>query len=747
MEDDRIMNDKRGMVRQSKVRQWITLLCIGVVSSIFMLVSVVAPLISLCTFMLELLGSNLALKSFIVLSISVGGAILSYLVAPPVVTFLAEELGYFFNLHLEASGADQEDVGIDESKSVYAACPLRAADSIRIIHLRPGSPNDELRCTLEAVRLGEQPPYEALSYCWGQRASNRCIKLQTSSSSSSPAPTLGDTGAVTTLTITDTLHDALIYLRYPQKERILWVDQICINQNDYNERSSQVKLMQDIYSSTRCAIIWLRVGRPLLPAKLVNQESKLPGFFEEIRTAMSKLARQDGLEDGLAVRPETYKVRGESALEGMTNFGKYSLPDQFDQRWLLLYGFFDTPWVSRVWIIQEVSWPKKVEVHYTNLETSWQTFVTVMNFVESLNLVHFNANHSAARHFFSRLRALQACRERTQAGISEPLDKVLSQHRIAVATDPRDHVYGLMGLASGGLSLEPDYEASTRHVFLETAKWAIQKGSLDILGLCGDPSSLGRPNDLPRPKFLLCSEGLTSTPSWVPDFSDAAEPHSLTGMDMPLPHKASSLTKFCASGGSAASPRFDTDGVMEVLGHSIGKIQELAVTSAAGKVTQATSRLRARAQIETGRLHFGDVIRESLRMLNTKMTWAQLARKEAEKRIYYELTGERTEDAIMRTCLLDETGDALDRLRVDYETDQVVLKLWELLTLGQGCSSLFLGNIICGFMWLGLWLFEQLFCRYKHKPRLATYNEYFALRHLSAERELFCDVHYRMHNP
>jgi hypothetical protein len=43
------------------------------------------------------------------------------------------------------------------------------------------------------------------------------------------------------------LYSALLYLRQPQKERVLWIDAICINQEDIQERNSQVQMMKRIY--------------------------------------------------------------------------------------------------------------------------------------------------------------------------------------------------------------------------------------------------------------------------------------------------------------------------------------------------------------------------------------------------------------------------------------------------------------------------------------------------------------------
>lgn len=61
----------------------------------------------------------------------------------------------------------------------------------------------------------------------------------------------------TNIYVTKTLLNALQYLRLPGDERYLWIDQICIDQNDTEERGSQVRLMRYIYSEASRVVAWL----------------------------------------------------------------------------------------------------------------------------------------------------------------------------------------------------------------------------------------------------------------------------------------------------------------------------------------------------------------------------------------------------------------------------------------------------------------------------------------------------------
>jgi hypothetical protein len=102
------------------------------------------------------------------------------------------------------------------------------------------------------------PLYEALSYIWDSVTGLHTIKVLgpplDSQSSSHAAYQSSDArgvtkGCFTTLGITQNLALALRHLRDSQRPRILWIDAICINQNDLPERSAEVRRMGDIYST------------------------------------------------------------------------------------------------------------------------------------------------------------------------------------------------------------------------------------------------------------------------------------------------------------------------------------------------------------------------------------------------------------------------------------------------------------------------------------------------------------------
>jgi Heterokaryon incompatibility protein (HET) len=101
--------------------------------------------------------------------------------------------------------------------------------SIRLLTLEPGTTSDPITCQLNHVSFMEEPTYEALSYVWGDASDTLQIRCSNS-----------------VLDITANLYAALLHLRSSDKQRVLWVDAICIDQESPQERSQQVKIMDRI---------------------------------------------------------------------------------------------------------------------------------------------------------------------------------------------------------------------------------------------------------------------------------------------------------------------------------------------------------------------------------------------------------------------------------------------------------------------------------------------------------------------
>lgn len=125
----------------------------------------------------------------------------------------------------------------------YQYRPLASLTSIRVLCLLPchaSLQDKQLHCKLEEVSLESNPVFQALSYTWGENVF--------------PCTLLRD---VHKIKITQNLRDALLHFQLPDKELRIWIDAICINQSDTEEKSHQIPLMEEIYRKASNVLIWL----------------------------------------------------------------------------------------------------------------------------------------------------------------------------------------------------------------------------------------------------------------------------------------------------------------------------------------------------------------------------------------------------------------------------------------------------------------------------------------------------------
>ena len=136
-----------------------------------------------------------------------------------------------------AHGTSGSQSPVFNSMRTIVQSPLNIKD-IRLINVYPGIPESDL--VLERFESSLKTPYEALSYCWGNLTPNQNIIVN------------GEYEKVT-----QNLYHALKALRHQHTTRTLWVDAMCINQRDIDEKNEQVRQMSAIYSNAQQVCCWL----------------------------------------------------------------------------------------------------------------------------------------------------------------------------------------------------------------------------------------------------------------------------------------------------------------------------------------------------------------------------------------------------------------------------------------------------------------------------------------------------------
>ena len=123
----------------------------------------------------------------------------------------------------------------------FQHAPLpNSGEEIRVLSLEPGTDNEPLSCSLHHVKLSQKPAYEALSYMWGDASVQAMLHINGRA-----------------FPIAENLSCALFRIRQTTKPRSLWVDAICINQADIQEKSVQVAKMQTIFRDATMVLFWL----------------------------------------------------------------------------------------------------------------------------------------------------------------------------------------------------------------------------------------------------------------------------------------------------------------------------------------------------------------------------------------------------------------------------------------------------------------------------------------------------------
>ncbi|KAK5116259.1 hypothetical protein LTR62_008586 [Meristemomyces frigidus] len=122
---------------------------------------------------------------------------------------------------------------------------------LRVLTVMAGVFGTPLVCSLDRARVLSAKPFDALSYVWGDRSNT--VELQIDGKA---------------LVVTTSVCEALQHLRSPQELLHIWIDQVCINQDDIEERNAQVQQMHTIYQRAECTYIWFGPAQPRLESAL-----------------------------------------------------------------------------------------------------------------------------------------------------------------------------------------------------------------------------------------------------------------------------------------------------------------------------------------------------------------------------------------------------------------------------------------------------------------------------------------------
>jgi hypothetical protein len=340
-----------------------------------------------------------------------------------------------------------------EQRSRYEYEPLTGSQEIRLIILKRNKRSSPLKCRIVHIELTPELPYLALSYTWGASSQTSLLLVDGQE-----------------LNIRTNLWSALWHLREDMRRsskcldmrsfpQYMWIDAICINQDDIAERNHQVQLMRQVFGYASEVLVWLGIEA------------------DDSRLAMEVL--QDVCES----------YNWSDALKAIARL-------------------FNREYWTRMWIIQEIGLAEKVTLRCGGQSVDWGSIKSIQSklYIDSRTVklaTRIDQSHAMQlfRQWSNQKPHTSPRLWQSDGGHAGSLQGLLETFKDFKCSDPRDKVFALLGLASDCQNGEllPDYSKSILDVYV------------DVIYHCNTIITEGPPRKFVSfSKMLLNSLGLQS---------------------------------------------------------------------------------------------------------------------------------------------------------------------------------------------------------------------------------------------
>ncbi|KAM0264110.1 hypothetical protein ACHAQJ_000855 [Trichoderma viride] len=318
----------------------------------------------------------------------------------------------------------------------------------------------------DSIFWNQDTVFEALSYQWGAQDNPETVFIKPSSMSDA---------SIATFAIGKNLESALRHLRYTSKPRTLWIDAICINQNDNAEKATQVVRMSDIYSLAARVVVWLG------PAE------------DDSDLAISTLAYLGGQVETTL---DAYRLTSPGAEEPTWYDIDLKLPYS-EAQWKAIDCLILREWFIRVWTAQEIQLANRLAVIQVGSATLlWSLFRRATECLKD------KPTHGEERLSLSNVASS------TMNGKDRPLSDLFRRHAHRQCSNAHDKVYGLLAM------VPPAFVAATRPDYMQP----VTKTYADAF--------MANTASLARWEIFGCDvvdrmTDFSDAPSWVPDLTSS----------------------------------------------------------------------------------------------------------------------------------------------------------------------------------------------------------------------------------
>jgi hypothetical protein len=421
--------------------------------------------------------------------------------------------------------------------------PLHSGTHIRLLELNPGGFDKALTFHFHIANLSSShPEYEAVSYVWGchsfsVRAPDRPSNIAMSGNNS--------------VKISENLAELLRYLRYNNRSRMIWVDGLCINQHDKEERGHQVSLMSAIYHQARNVIVWLREinsdrfvfrskwykytvcddGDERTPREDQNVRGQL--LFETICIIVNAWLAEHNLQSSAkyAVHSRRSQTQELRQLRLLPNVLRECLASRFNsitshgRKWSLwdaIQDLYELPWFRRTWAVQELILAPCALAKFGNAEIDWRWIGL------SAAILRTNDLEKIQYHAFGGVYNAYLLYRLSNMSDLPPLQltslQLMRLTRGLESTEVYDQVYGLLGISTtdndpstGNLLIRPDYGITHSMLWRKLACIFIElTNDLSILSSVQHARIETKNREKPPLRNLLHED----IPSWVPQWNE-----------------------------------------------------------------------------------------------------------------------------------------------------------------------------------------------------------------------------------
>ncbi|KAF2804757.1 HET-domain-containing protein [Mytilinidion resinicola] len=235
-----------------------------------------------------------------------------------------------------------------ELSDLYRSLPLPVQSRcVRLLEVRAAvnlDGSDPIAVEFRVANLEEGPPFAALSYVWGKDVEPRSIICGTY-----------------TLNVTVNCHSALWHLRKKLGAFTIWVDSVCINQEDKSEKEQQIPLMGDIYTGAETVYLWLGEGNPQSD-RAMNFLGRC-GFLEYFSpgadsTEVKKKVRSAFwylITSAFKIRDHPFPTCGPTTILRMLNrVYLRRIPRAVITTYQDIDDVLSREWITRIWTFQEI---------------------------------------------------------------------------------------------------------------------------------------------------------------------------------------------------------------------------------------------------------------------------------------------------------------------------------------------------------------------------------------------------------